>query len=287
MKWGKASVGITSALLLASCVSQPEAPAAAVHAAIRAIPSATYLMLGGGMPMRPSALLGPYVASYLGQGFSLSRSALVGVQQQIALFFEETAQENESYQILQDIGSALTVNVQDMLNRSTGRARDLDAYVDTLRTLMAASQRQREAIDGKRDIAEDVLREKRRRQSDLKRQLNLAVRDKDYVTAGALQDGANDAQEEVAVADAAAKEYQNLVNLYDDVLELAEERVNAIVMNRDVLIAGVKVVDVPGIADIGVVQGNPARLRNRPTTSGTTGTSGTSGTSGFSPFGDL
>jgi hypothetical protein len=267
----RVSVGIASALLLASCTRTPETPVIVVHAAIRAVPSTLSLMLGAGMAFRPSALLGTYIASYLGQGTSLSRSAIVGAQQQIALFFERTAQENESYQILQDIGSALSVNIQDMLNRSTNRARDLDGYVDALRTLAAAAQRQHEALDSQLDTANETLREKRRHHSDLQRELTKSIRDKDYVTAGGLQDGVNDAQTEVAIAEADVKELRNIIALYDDVLELAEIRTSAIVANRDVLIAGVKVVDVPGIADIGVVQGNPERLRNRPTNGGTFG----------------
>lgn len=262
MIYRRVSVGIVSALVLASCTRSPETPNTAVHAAQSAVRTATYLLQGGGLIFRPSALLGTYVASYLAQGTSLAKSALKGVEQQIALFFEETSQKDESYQLLQDMGAALAVKIPDMLNRSPNRARDLDAYVSALRALQAASQRQNEALNSKKDTAQDILRERQRHLSDVKRELTKAIRDEDYVTAGSLQDAVNKAQTDVASADADLKEVRNILALYNDVLDLSEERITAIIANRDVLIAGVKVVDVPGIGDIGVVQGDPSRLRN-------------------------
>jgi hypothetical protein len=254
--------GLMLTVMLAGCSQQSVPPTVAVHAAETALRWAVYLMRGGGVASRPTALLGTYTASYLAQGVSLSRSALVGVQQQINLFFEKAAQQNESYQILQDLGSALGVNVQDLLNRSPSRAKDLDTYVEALRILTAAAERQEAATDSKAKDADAVLRAKRKILSDLQRTLSTATRQKDYVTAGSLQDPISTAQQEVSKAEADVKEFRNLLSLYRDVLKVAAIRTTALVANREVLIAGVKVVDVPGISDIGVVQGNPSRLRN-------------------------
>jgi chromosome segregation ATPase len=263
MKVRKSIAALLLTASLAGCSGDNAPPQVAVQAAQTAARWALYLLRGGGIEFRPTALLGTYVASYLAQGTSLSRTALIGVQQQLAMFFEETAQQSESYQVLQDLGSALAVNVQDLLNRSPNRGQDLDAYIDALRILTASAQRQQEATEELRKQAEGVLREKRRNLSKLQSELSKATREKDYVTAGSLQDSLNTAQQEVASAEAEVKEQRNLLDLYRDVLELAAERTIALVANRDVLIAGVKIVDVPGIEDIGVI--TDPRARNRGT----------------------
>lgn len=213
------------------------------------------------MEFRPTALLGPYVASFLSQGSSLAKTALLGVQQ-ISQFFEREAQDEEAYALLQDIGNALAVDVQDMLNRSANRGETLDVYIKSLTDLRTVSQSQLEALEGRLDAAQDDRREKQRALTTLERQLRDAINDEDYTTAGTLQSQIGDAREPVAAAETVVEELQTLVDVYEEVLEVSETRLTAMTANREVLIAGVKVVDVPGIVDIGIIQGNGRRLRN-------------------------
>jgi hypothetical protein len=222
------------------------------------------------MEFRPTALLGPYVASFLSQGNSLAKTAILGVQH-ITAFFERTVQDEEAYALLQDIGNALAVDVQDMLNRSPNRGQALDTYIASLTELQKASQSQLEALEGRLDTAQDDRREKQRTLTALERQLRDAINNEDYTTAGTLQTQISDAREPVAAADAVAEELQTLVDVYEEVLEVSDTRLTAMTSNREVLIAGVKIVDVPGIADIGIIQGDGRRLRN---TSGLGGRSG-------------
>lgn len=255
---------VTAAILtcvLASCGTSSVVSDMPVFAATSAVRWAAFLLNGGGMESRPSALLGTYAVTYLAQGRSMARTALVGAQSQIDLFFEGTRQENESYQLLQDFGNALAVDIPDMLNRSPDRALALNQYVDALGTYQAAAQRQLEALEGTYDQSQEERREKRRDLTDLERRENTAIREKDYVTAGSLQNAISDAEQELAEIDAKERQLRDVIDIYEDVLEAAETRQTAIASNREVLIAGVKIIDVPGIADIGIVQGDGTRLR--------------------------
>ncbi len=222
----------------------------------------SYLLRGGGLAFRPSALLGTYTADYLSKGSSFSAGAMHAALQHMAIFYEKVTQQNQAYQLLQDIGSALAVNIQDMLNRSPNRARDLDTYTQSLQALLDSATREEASLDGKYDAAQDDARAKRRIVSDAQRQLDIAVRNKDYVTAGSLQDTVSAAQEESTKAESAEKELRTILDIYENVIEVAQIRLNAMKANREVLVAGVQVVDVPGIADIGIIQGNSTGLRN-------------------------
>lgn len=257
-----AAVALT--LTLVSCSSQNNAPQVTVEGASSALRWVVYLLNNGGMESRPAALLGTYATSFLASGYSLSRTALIGAEQQIILFFEKNQQENESYQLLQDFGNALAVDIPDFLNRSPDRSASLTQYTDALKAYQAAAQRQQDVLKERQKEAQNKRRELTKELSALERDQDRAVRQKDYVTAGSLQDAISDKSQEVAEADTEEKQLRDTDYLYTQALRLADTRLTAMEANREVLIAGVKIVDVPGIANIGILKDAKStdRLRN-------------------------
>jgi len=58
-----------------------------------------------------------------------------------------------------------------------------------------------------------------------------------------------------------AKEQENRDTLttYQNLIAIADQRIKAIEQNREALIAGVKVMDIPGVDNLGVIQGRSSR----------------------------
>lgn len=215
-------------------------------------------MIGRVIPMpgpRPSAMLGPYVAAFLSLPLiETSHAAVSGVLAGTTLLQEDQGVRDESYALLEELGLLLTIDVEDILNRSADRQQTLDDYRASLVDVATRSQEHLGQLEQRQDDADAVVREVRKQASEIQRALNNALREKDYATASSRQAELSAVQGEVAVATAEQREVQSVVNLFEDSLAVAAERVTAIDANREALLAGVHVVDIPGADDLGVLQ---------------------------------
>lgn len=221
------------------------------------------LLHGRVMPQpaaRPSALLGAYVAAYLAlPNIELSHAAVSGVLASRTFLEENSGIRDESYALLQEFGVVLSVDVQDLLNRSVDRSGTLAAYRESLIETARRSQEHLVLLEARQDEADTAVREVRRRASDIQRLLNEALREKDYATAGARQSALSDVQGEQAVATATQREVREVVRLFETSLDFAAEKLQAIDANREALIAGVSVVDIPGADELGVLRSGGRR----------------------------
>jgi len=104
------------------------------------------------------------------------------------------------------------------------------------------------------DELENTQDEQNDRARTIDRDLSKALRDKDYANAARKQEELKPAQEALQKTELEQEEVESLLDIFVDLLELTDERLNAIEKNREVLIAGHTVVDVPGIDDLGVLQ---------------------------------
>jgi len=148
----------------------------------------------------------------------------------------------------------LQVNVPDLMNRSSDRAKALDEY---LATLVGAAQRSQDmllSLEEELDQVGEDRRDKRDALNDIQSRINSALREEDYATAGANQEALALAREESSQLENQERQIRNTIDLYEELLEVAEERVLAIQQNREVLIAGLKVVEVPGIEPLGILE---------------------------------
>lgn len=203
--------------------------------------------------IRPSALIGAYVTEYLVHT-SVFQSAIAGIEAQMQLFFDDEFEEDESFALLEDLGSLLQVNIMDMLNRSTDRPAAFDAYVDTLTDLGQRAEGRLARLEQELDDVQTERREQRRETSIVQRSLNEAIREQNYSAASGLQRQIIEEEAELARVEAEEDEIRSVIRLYEDLLEIADERLAAMRQNREPLIAGLRVVDVPGIDDLGLIE---------------------------------
>ncbi len=215
-------------------------------------------------PLRPSAMLGPYVAAFLSVPFAeTSHAAVSGVLSGTAILFDEGGVADESYALLEELGLTLQVDLDDYLNRALDRQMALDTYVESLTDVATRAQAHRtDVLEQRQDDVDTEVRELRKQSSLVQRNLNDSLRAKDYASASSHQADLSEVQGELAVATSTQKEVRNITNLFEDSLELAAERVQAIDANREALLAGVSVTDIPGADDLGVIM-DPERGRRR------------------------
>ncbi len=224
---------------------------------------------------RPSALLSIYTNIFLADGLAVPVSAaMTGIQAQLLLSAAPSAENmDDLYSLLEEFGAVLHVDVADLLNRSDDRAKTLDAYDIGLRNITERSARR--AADLKQQIATVKAEQQQDRKtvSGLDKEVKNAVKAKDFAAAQDKQKELLTAQTALTTIQLQAQELTNLQATFADLLTIAKTRISALDSNRELLIAGLRAVDVPGVDDLGVIQSRTGKAR--------------SGTSKFNPFGGM
>lgn len=206
--------------------------------------------------VRPAALLGIYVNLLLTEGLSPPvRSALDGVDAQIKLHGLPT-QENvdDLYSLLEEFGAVLHVDITNMLNRSPDRAKTLDAYDIGLRNITERSKRRADDIKEQIVSFKKTKSEQKRNVTNINKEITNAVKAKDFSTAQDKQKELTDAQTALTTTELTLKEMMFLQKTFSELIDIAEQRVAALAQNREVLIAGLRVVNVPGVEDLGILE---------------------------------
>lgn len=238
-----------------------------VLAANRGMQWAYELMLTGRVAPpqlpRPSAMLGPYVAAFLSLPVvDTSHAAVSGVLSGVAFFIDEGGNRDESYALLEELGLALQVDLPNLLNRGVDRRGTLDIYRTGLIDVATRSQEHLGLLESRLDEADEEVRAIRKQTAEVQRALNDALRAKDYATAGSRQSELSVVQGELAIVTSKQKELRSILNLFEDSLDVAAERLAAIDANREALVAGVTVTDIPGADDLGVLRDSERSQRN-------------------------
>ena len=250
-------MAISATLLLASCggrttdTLKPTISPLAVRWTVQ-------LMQGGNSfsSIRSSSLLGVYLTEFLLRQTAF-RSALAGIGVQVQLLNQQGTPDEEGFALLETLGSILQVDVPDMLNRSTDRIDAFDTYLSNLEALGSRASAYVTSLEEQRDVLMDERSDIRVTASRAQSMLNRALRDQDYATASEQQRVLIEAKTALAEKDAQIDELRSTIRIFDDLLEVAEERVTVMTSNREALLAGISVVDVPGVEDFGLIeQGN-------------------------------
>ncbi|PIR49993.1 hypothetical protein COU79_01885 [Candidatus Peregrinibacteria bacterium CG10_big_fil_rev_8_21_14_0_10_54_7] len=211
---------------------------------------------------RPSPTMGIFTSSYLAQGAFVSvQAAMIGIQsQQRLLTGQSLPATSETFALLQELGTVLQVDIADMLNRSGNRGEALDTYIETLQGIGNISVRKQKELEQQTDSFSTQVKEERSTVRELESSLRKILRNEDYGRAATVQEQLTGAQAQLAQTEAKLDQAKDVLDRFDELLEIAEERLTAIGNNREVLIAGLRVLDVPGIEDLGILdQGKPFR----------------------------
>lgn len=226
------------------------------------------IVLGSEAPfLRPSAPMGIFTAVYMAKPFFLSTTAVKGVAAQVLLHaLPDEEQIETTYSLLDEFGSVIQVDITDVLNRSEDRAETLNDYLEGLRNITARSEQKATETDQYIERLETERRTLRGTVADLERSRRDAIENQDFAGAGEIQQDLSAEQAKLSTLEADLELQQNVLASFSDLLEVATNRIDAIDKNKEALIAGVRVVDVPGVENLGVLEGGRrSRTRSRST----------------------
>ena len=205
---------------------------------------------------KPGGTLGVFTGLYLSQGIILPvKTAMMGIDI-MRRFMEAEGQSNsdENFALLREIGGVLQVNIVDTLNRSTDRTTVLDQYIASLKNSTVLLDRKLAELTVLQEKQREDVKEKRTIARDLERTLKNALKNQEYGNAA-------DMEEDVAAASAASTEISTKYEQTGDMIDrmealsaIASKRLQAIENNREIMIAGLKVINVPGISDLNILE---------------------------------
>ena len=212
---------------------------------------------------RPTSSLGVFAGLFLAAGsFVDTQSALQGVRAQASYHAEPDEQQLEdTFGLLQEFGTVLQVDIPDLLNRSDNRTQTLNQYLIGLTNITERSMRRAEEVRQNLDELQVTERAQRRAAADLDRTIRNALSDKDYVTAGENQPALAKAQGELAETESMIAQQEVVVESFEELLEVADRQKTVLEENREVIIAGLTVVDLPGAESLGILENANSRRR--------------------------
>ncbi|MSR67789.1 hypothetical protein EXS65_03130 [Candidatus Peribacteria bacterium] len=205
---------------------------------------------------RSAALLGVFIAEYISfsQTALASQGALTGIAVDQQIMVAGHTITDPDYDLLQAFGDALQVDIADLLNRSTDRQQTLDAYTRSLTNVASRSNGRYRELSGALEELKTLLRTQSKERSDADRALQNAIRAKDFSEAGELQKTVIEKQQAYSETDLKRKQTEDILETFASLLTLYGEKNQAIRQNREILIAGNRIVDVPGIEELQIIQ---------------------------------
>ena len=205
---------------------------------------------------RPSAALGLYTTMYLAQGaFIPVKSATLGIAAQQKILAGQTEVESdETFSLLKEFGSILQVDVIDTLNRSKKREEALDTYLRSLGNIMQLAERKINELKELQESTGDLRKAKRDDARQIERTIRQLLDDQEYEEAGRQQELLTTANGEVAELETKEQQVRDILRSYNTLMDIANDRMKAITVNRRVILAGLKVVEVPGIEEFDILE---------------------------------
>lgn len=272
-------LGLLVTVSLAACGKSGGSPEAnddaAVTGARTALLEIRKLATAAPRASKPAVLLAIYVNIALADGTAVTvHSPLDGIEAQTMLHGPPSEESvSDAYTLLEEFGTVLHVDVNDLLNRSADRVETLDGYAVGLQNITERSKRRAAEIKEQITGLRAQERDQKKTVSSIDKEVKKALKDKDYGTAGTQQEALLEAQQEANATSMQLKQLSTLQATFGELLDIAESRIKALESNREILIAGLRVVDVPGVEDLGVLEGAGGTKRKKK--------------GGYSPFGDL
>lgn len=205
---------------------------------------------------RPSAPIGIYTGIYISQGIIFPvHTAYDGfITMSKILAGQQQTDTDENFAVLREIGDILQVSIIDLLNRSTNRIEALDNYTQSLRNVGILTERKIAEITANKDRLTILRKEQQSTARDLNRSLSTAMRDQDYGQASELQEQLSKANAMLAETETQEDQAKDMINRMEDLYDITGDRLQAIESNREILIAGLRVINVPGIADFNILE---------------------------------
>lgn len=205
---------------------------------------------------RRAALLGVFIAEYISfaETANAAQGALNGIATDAVLTMKQNSVTDPDFDLLQAFADALQVDVSDLLNRSQDRQQSLDTYVTALTNVGARANERYGALSRTDDELKSLLRTESKERSDAERALQSAIKLKEFSQAGELQKTVLEKQRVYAETDLKRKQVEDVASTLNSLLTLYQSKIVAIEQNREILIAGNRIVDVPGIEELKIIE---------------------------------
>lgn len=260
MKHRTLSIALLSLLILAACGSDTNSDSekgqvsggrSALFTIDQLIVTSTKLQVS-----RRAALLGIFVTEYISfvQTAMAAQGALTGIAVDQYLMVSNQTITDPDFALLQAFADALEVDVSDLLNRSPDREQALTAYTTALTNVAARSNDRYQALTIAETELKNLLRTQGKERTDAERVLKNAVRNKEFSQAGELQKTVLETQKVYAETDLKRKQTEDILSTLSTLLTLYKEKSLAINQNREILIAGNRIVDVPGVEELNIIE---------------------------------
>jgi hypothetical protein len=159
----------------------------------------------------------------------------------------------------------LSADVQGLLNQSANREDALDNYIKSIESHTQKGHIRLLSLQNREDDLHDDTKRLERGTRDVRNQLDDAISEGRSSIVSALTNELVGRQTKLAEAQAELAVTSRLVEAFGEILEPLGERIDAIKRNRDPLIKGVRVIDMPGVDDLKIIEtedGVP-RIRRR------------------------
>jgi hypothetical protein len=183
-----------------------------------------------------------------------AQGAIDGILIQQIFMDAQQGVSDPDFDLLQAFADALEVDVADLLNRSDNREQALDTYSEALTNVATRANDRFKELSSSLDELKDVVRQLNKEQSTADRDVKNAIKDKDFTAAGEAQKILSEKQAAYAEATLKQKETESMTDALDQLLMMYGQKILAIQKNREALIIGIHVVDVPGIDDLKLIE---------------------------------
>lgn len=213
--------------------------------------------------VRPSHTLGIYTSMYLAHGAFLPvQAAMLGITAQQHMWLGQTQPEtSETFALLREFGSILQVDIVDSLNRSGDREETLELYTRSLVNIMELANRKMKELNTLQEELRSQRKEQKNIVDDLERAIQKAIKEENYEFASSKQEELVTLKADLTTIETKEEQTDDILKPYEKLMQIAEKRQNAIEKNRRILIAGLRVVDVPGIENLDILEQEKAWQR--------------------------
>lgn len=213
---------------------------------------------------RPSGLLGIFTSIYLAQGLFLpAQTGIAGIDAALAVLQkQEQPLGDDTFQLLEQLGSVLSVDVIDMLNRSSNRIEALDRYLESLGNILINADRRSQELAASLVTLTAAQKKEKTNVNTLQTAINKAIQASDYADAGSKNGELMKAQTALSETELKIKQTTDIQAKLKKLIDLGKQRKATIEKNREIILSGLTVTDIPGLTNLGLVKSGSTKSKS-------------------------
>lgn len=204
-------------------------------------------------PPRPGAPLGIHISMYLSAVEIPARGALDSISI-LAPLARSPATAEAPFTTIQTLGVLVQTNIAEAMNGAPDRGNVLNRHLALLRSALQDAQRDQEHLEENRRQLQEKERDQRNTIRTLQKGIDAAEKAGDFASVGPQQKALSNTKGEHGQTEASLEEMKSTAKILEDLANLAEERLSAIEQNREALMSGIRIMEIPGIEALGILE---------------------------------